>query len=99
MMGSHEIRNRFGHHKGNDETGPMHDQVRLAFITLADTLDEILPSGMSKVKAFDVLQDASFRSHFAIAELAPVVFPLPGSRSPIVLLPSTDTSAANSTIE
>lgn len=98
VIGSTEIRNRFGHHKGNEETGPKHEQARLAFITLAETLDQILPSGTAKVKAFDVLQDASMWAHFTIAEVAPVVFPPKPKEQPIIPY-STDTSAGDSIIE
>lgn len=75
-IGSAEIENRFGFHKGTIEgpnaTAPRHADLRLKFREFAEMLDEVLPDGRAKNIAFTELENASMWSHKAVAETAPL---------------------------
>lgn len=71
-----EIESMFGHHKatieGPEATLPKHTELREKFKELALYLDEVLPDSRQKSIAFTELENASMRSHKAIAETAPL---------------------------
>lgn len=73
---SHEIEGMFGNHKatieGPEATLPKHKELRVKFKELAYFLDDVLPDGRQKSIAFTELENASMRSHKAIAETAPL---------------------------
>lgn len=75
-VGSEEIENRFGFHKGTLEgpnaTAPRHAYLRREFKDFADMLDRVLPPGRAKEVAFVELETASMWTHKAIAQTAPV---------------------------
>lgn len=75
-IGSNEIENRFGFHKGTIEgenaTAPRHREMRLMFREFAEKLDEILPDGRAKYVTFTELENASMWAHKAVAEKAPL---------------------------
>lgn len=72
-VGTDEIENRFGYHRPTPEAASAHVDLRLRFRRLAEDLDAALPQGRAKALAFTALQESSMWSHFAIAELSPVV--------------------------
>ena len=72
-LGSDEIKNRFGYHKGTESTIPEHAYIRRRFIELAEELDVVLPAGRAKSVAFTELESAAMWTNKAIAEQAPVV--------------------------
>lgn len=74
MLGHEEIVNRFGYHKGTEETIPKHQEVRELFMGVATMLDDLLPDGRAKSLALTSLQESSMWCNFAIAETAPVAF-------------------------
>lgn len=72
-LGTDEIESRFGYHRPTPENASMHIDLRLRFRRFAEDLDAMVPQGRAKALALTKLQEASMWSHFAIAELAPVV--------------------------
>lgn len=76
-IGTDEIKNRFGFHKGTIEgpgaTAPKHAALRLKFVEFAEMLDGVLADGRAKSVAFTELENASMWAHKAIAETAPLV--------------------------
>lgn len=76
-VGSDEIDNRFGFHKGTIEgenaTAPKHARLRVKFKLFAEMLDEVLPDGRAKSVAFTELENASMWAHKSIAETAPLI--------------------------
>lgn len=77
MLGSEEIENRFGFHKGTvegpDATAPKHAGLRKRFVALAQELDEVVPDSRAKTVMFTELETAAMWAHKAIAEKAPLV--------------------------
>lgn len=71
-VGSDEIRNRFGYHKGTEVTIPQHEQIREAYIAFATFLDTALPDGRAKSTCMTWVQQSSMWANFAIAETAPL---------------------------
>lgn len=75
-LGSDEIANRFGFHKGTIEgpnaTAPKHCDLRHQFQAFAAMLDSVLPDGRAKSVAFTELENASMWAHKSIAEQAPL---------------------------
>lgn len=76
-LGEHEIENRFGFHKasieGEGATTLKHKNLRIDFRNFAARLDELLPDGRDKDLMWDHLEDASMRSHKAIANTQPLI--------------------------
>ena len=72
MIGHPEIQNRFGYHVGTEESRKQHEEVREAFILLANFLDMRLPDGRAKSTAMTKLQEASMWTNFGIAEQTPL---------------------------
>lgn len=72
-----DILNRFGYHRGTEETIPKHEQIREAYILIANYLNETLPDGRAKSTAFTWLQQSSMWANFSIAEMSPLVLPDP----------------------
>lgn len=72
-LGNPEIQNRFGFHAGNEETIPIHKNVRKQFMEMANFLDQVLPPGRAEAVAMTNLEDCSMWSNKAVAELAPIV--------------------------
>lgn len=70
MFGQEEIQNRFGTHSGSVA---LHNQLRRAFIALAEELDEALPDGRAKNIAFNELEITAMWSHKAVALNDPLV--------------------------
>ena len=73
-VGDDELWNRFGFHKGTEETIPQHSHLRGAFLAFAIMLDDALPPGRAKSVALTELENTSMWAHKAIAEQAPVVY-------------------------
>ena len=77
MIGSEEIENRFGFHKGTIEgpnaTAPRHADLRVGFREFAAYLDARLSDSREKSLVFTALQEASMWSHCAVAKDAPLV--------------------------
>jgi len=76
MFTRHEIRSRFGFHKGTIEgmnALPKHQDLRLKFLEFAEMLDDELPDGRAKSIAFTELENSSMWAHKAILEASPVV--------------------------
>lgn len=73
MLGRAEIKNRFGFHKGTDETIPFHAETRREFRRLGEWLDATLPDGRAKSVAFTELESAAMWAHKSISEAAKVV--------------------------
>ena len=75
-VGSAEIENWFGFHKGTIEgpnaTAPKHRDLRRSIIGFANLLDDMLPDGRAKSVAFTKLEDVSMWANKAIAETAPL---------------------------
>lgn len=75
-LGSEEIENRFGFHRGTVEgpyaTAPRHAILRKKFRELAEFLDETLPEGRAKSVSFTELETASMWCHKSVAEQAPL---------------------------
>lgn len=72
-VGSEELANRFGFHKGTEVTGPLHQEVRHEYLRLAGLMDAILPDGRAKSIVMTKLDEAAMWSNKAIAEQAPLV--------------------------
>jgi hypothetical protein len=70
-----EVNERFGFHPATEDTRPLHENCRAAFILLGEYLVDILPEGREKSLAFTALQEASMWSNAAIAMEAPLVGP------------------------
>ncbi len=62
-----DLQNRFGYHKANEKTIPMHQSVRGMFLDIAETLNELLPEGREKSLAFTALQEAAMWSNASVA--------------------------------
>lgn len=68
-----DLQNRFGYHKANDKTIPMHQEVRGMFLDMAEALNSLLPEGREKSLAFTALQEAAMWSNASVAcNLAPL---------------------------
>lgn len=69
-----EIRNRLGYHAGTDETIPMHEKVREAYISMAEFLATLLEGceQWAVDQVFVNLQQTSMWTNFAVALKAPV---------------------------
>lgn len=96
-VGINEIRQRFGFHKGTEETIPKHELNREGFIAFAQFLDELLPDGRAKSTCMTNLQVASMWANFAIAEVAPLEEPQPTTSvavSSVVAVTTTATDTA-----
>lgn len=76
-VGRDEIQHRFGFHaatvEGPNATVPVHRDIRLLFIELAEHLDHLVPPGRGKETAMTNLQGTAMWFHWAIAEQAPLV--------------------------
>ena len=77
MIGKEEIEHRFGFHKatveGENATLPRHREMRKAYKSFANFLDESLEDGREKSLVFTTLQEASIWTHCAIAMDAPAI--------------------------
>lgn len=73
-LGNEDIVNRFGYHKATEKTGPIHQNIRGAFIELGKYLDKQLPDGRAKSMAFAELEAAAMWSNKAVAEQAPITY-------------------------
>ena len=77
MIGKEEIEHRFGFHKatveGANATLPRHREMRKAYKSFANFLDESLEDGREKALVFTALQEASMWTHCAIAMDAPAI--------------------------
>lgn len=62
-----EIEHRIGYHPANDETAPLHDQVRKDVIALTKKWNRNLPAGRELAEAFTHLQAAGQWANTAIA--------------------------------
>lgn len=62
-----ELQKRFGYHKANERTIPMHQEIREMFLDLAENLNEMLPEGREKSLAFTTLQEAAMWSNASVA--------------------------------
>ena len=62
-----ELRKRFGYHRANEQTIPMHREIRSLFLDLAEELNDLLPEGREKSCALTALQEAAMWSHAAVA--------------------------------
>lgn len=70
---SYEINKRFGYHKANDQTIPLHGATRAHFIWLATWVTEFVPAGREQTLALTALQEAAMWSNAGIAcNLAPL---------------------------
>lgn len=73
-LDSVEIERRFGYHKANEVTAPLHQELRAQFIDFADVLDNLLPDSREKSLAFTSLQETLLWCQAAVAcNLADVV--------------------------
>lgn len=73
-LGNADIVNRFGFHKANDYTAPIHQDIRGAFMEFAEFLDDKVPDGRAKNTAFTALESASMWANKAVAEQAPIAY-------------------------
>lgn len=73
-IGNPDIVNRFGYHKATEKTGPVHQNIRGAFIELGKYLDEQLPAGRAKSTCFTELESAAMWANKAVAEQAPIAY-------------------------
>lgn len=68
-----EIDSRFGYHRATDETIPMHQSVREAYIDLANEMNRLLPESREKSLMLTALQESAMWANASIAcNLAPV---------------------------
>ena len=72
MIGEPEIKNRFGYHVGTDDSRRRHQEMREAFVLIANFIDAALPDGRPKSTALTKLQEASMWANFGIAEQTPL---------------------------
>jgi hypothetical protein len=68
-----ETENKYGWHKGTEETMPLHQQVREGFKILHEALEDILPQGRARSLALTELENSAMWANKSVAELAPVV--------------------------
>jgi hypothetical protein len=62
-----DVENRFGFHPATAQTGPMHDDVRSAFLAMARMLVKTIPGGRHQELALTALQESMMWSNAAVA--------------------------------
>lgn len=77
MLTDEELKNRFGAHKatieGPNPSAGIHQNLREAFLDLAELLDYRLPDGRQKEVMFEHLETASMWAHKTLAAEQPLV--------------------------
>lgn len=76
-LGKEEIKSRFGFHRaaieGQHAMAMEHSYIRSLYCEFAEKLDRLIPDGRNKDLMFTNLEDASMRTHKAIAEPLPLI--------------------------
>lgn len=63
-----ELQLRFAYHPPrSEEDRSLHEDVRVEFLAVAQSLNELLPNGRSKSLCFTALEEAMFHANAAIA--------------------------------
>lgn len=68
-----ELAERFGYHKADATTGPLHAQLRAKFFDLAVEVNRLVPDGREKSLALTELQNSLMWANAAVAMTAPLV--------------------------
>lgn len=63
---------KYGFHKPDAYTRPLHEELRTEFRRFANLLDSILPEGDAKTQAGIRLKETSMWANFSVAEMGPL---------------------------